>query len=831
MWRNMLILTMRRLVMNRAYSAINIGGLALGLAGCLMILNYVNYERSYDRWLPDSGRIFQVQATWHDMGQPTERSQNTPPPVFDALPPGFPQIEAMTLLRSGPALLIRNGKPMFIDSTVVDPAFFKVFQLPFAYGSAAAALPDPSTVVLTESEAIKQFGTANVVGRMITLGAGEGKIDYKVSGVLRDLPRNSSVKLAILFALNTADRAAASEPVIGWGAGGEQHYVKLRNPADAAAINAALPAWEKRTIPTETLGGKTRSPADTLGLSLAPITGLHLGEVQQDAQVPGGDARTLATFAIVALLTLGMAVMNFVNLSTARAVQRAREVALRKLLGASRIQLIAQFFLESVLLSALAMLIALSAVELATPWIGQWVGADLHMTYLGSGGILLPALGLFAAVALAGGLYPAFYLSRFRPAAVLRANRASAETPGSGRLRTALVVLQFAVAIGLIVCTWVIFAQTRFVQTVDPGFRRDGLVQLDAAWRFAGNQSEYDVAKRELLKIPGVVAVGRTNLGIASTTRNAYPIRVPGASADVSIGFYGVDTDFFQTMEMRLLAGRTFSDTQAYDRLIHPAYDATPAQIAALQPRGLNIVLNRNAARLLGYATPQDAIGKPVKVGVELLGLVPATIVGVVEDTRIRTAHDAIEPIVYGYDPGRTFQVVIRYAAARPSQVMDGIEKVWHRFEPEIPFQGRFAEDIVREVYAADLARGALFAGFAMLAIVIACLGLYSLAAFATERRTREIGIRKVVGARVRDIVRLLVWQFSKPVVIANLIAWPVAWWAMRDWLNTFDARIALTLTPFALAGILAFVIAVATVAGQSFRVARMNPIHALRYE
>lgn len=830
MWANILTLTIRRLFLNRAYSAINIGGLALGLAGCLMILNYVNYERSYDRWLPDSGRIFQVQSTWHDMGQPVSRSQNSPYPVHDALPPAFPQIEAMTSMRSGPTVVTRDGKPVFLDSTGVDRAFFKVFDLPFAYGSAETALPNPNTVVLTETEAIRQFGTANVLGRTIALGAGGGKRDYVVSGVLRDLPRNSSLKLAILFYVPPFPDDA-QDVLNGWGAMPQQHYVKLRSAADAATINAALPAWEKRTIPPEILDGKPRSPADILDLSLAPVTGLHLGEVQQDAQRPGGDARTLATFAIVALLTLGMAVMNFVNLSTARAVQRAREVALRKLLGASRTQLIAQFFAESVLLSALAMLFALSAVELATPWIGQWVGADLHMTYFGDGGMLLPALGLFVAVALAGGLYPAFYLSRFRPAAVLRANRASAETPGSGRLRTALVVLQFAVAIGLIVCTWVILSQTRFVQTVDPGYRRDGLVQLDSAWRFAGDSSEFEVARRELLKIPGVVAVGRTNLGIASTSRNAYPVRAPGAPADLSIGFYGVDTEFFQTMEMRLLAGRSFSDARADDRLVRPDYEATPAQIAALKPRGLNIVLNRNAARLLGFATPRDAIGKPVKVGIEMLGLVPATIVGVVEDARIRTARDAIEPIVYGYDPGRTFQVVVRYAAARPSQVMDGIEKVWRRFEPEIPFQGRFVEDIVREVYAADRARGALFAGFSALAIVIACLGLYSLAAFATERRTKEIGVRKVVGARVRDIVRLLVWQFSKPVVLANLIAWPVAWWAMRDWLNTFDARIALGLGPFALAGILAFVIAVATVAGQSFRVARMNPVHALRYE
>ncbi|MEO6382741.1 MAG: FtsX-like permease family protein, partial [Nitrobacter sp.] len=225
------------------------------------------------------------------------------------------------------------------------------------------------------------------------------------------------------------------------------------------------------------------------------------------------------------------------------------------------------------------------------------------------------------------------------------------------------------------------------------------------------------------------------------------------------------------------------------------------------------------------------AVGRPIKVGIDGLDLVPATIVGVVEDTRIRTARDAIEPIVYAYDPDRTSQVIIRYAAARPGTVMAGINKVWRQFEPEIPFQGQFAETLIAEVYAADRARGALFAGFAAMAVIIACLGLYSLAAFATERRIKEIGIRKVLGATVKHIVRLLAWQFSKPVVLANIVAWPVAWWAMRDWLNGFDARIALGPTPFALAGLLTLGIALATVSGHALRAARTNPIHALRYE
>ena len=834
MWRNYLLIATRLLARNRVYAAINIGGLALGLAGCLLILNYVRYERSYDSWLPDSERIHQVQSTWHEPGQPVTHAQTSPFPIRETLAAGFPQIEALTVLSSGQTVTMRDGQAIFLDWASVDPSFFDIFQLEFVSGSAKTALPDTNTIVLTESEAIRQFGTSDVAGRTMTLGAGEGKRDRKVGAVLKDLPSNSSLKLTVLALWNPADYDWMPAEAKGWGNMNQQHYVKLRPGADAATINAALPAWEKRVIAPQIIDGTPSSQADILDLKLTPIGDVHLGEAQAGALTPGGDPRALATFAVVALLILGMAVINFVNLSTARATQRAREVALRKVLGATRAQLVVQLLCESLLLAAAAMLLALTAVELATPWISAWVGADLRIDYLGEDGMLVPALALFAFTGLLGGLYPAFYLSGFQPAAVLRANKSSAETPGSGRLRTMLVVVQFAIAIGLIVCTSVIYSQTRYVETVNPGFRRDGLVQIDAAWRVAGDNSRYEAARREMLAIPGVIAAGRTNLGLAATNKNLLAVRRDGGPQDLSIGVYDVDPGFFATMDMRLLAGRFLDERYARDRAPGSGdySDAALAAAAAeLAARGLNVVVNRNAAAAMGFESPRAAVGQTIKVGIGGGDLAPATIVGVVEDTRIRTARDQIEPLVYSYNPERTSQVVVRYAEARPGEVMAGLNRVWRRFEPEIPFQGRFAEDIIAEVYAADRARGALFAAFAALAVVIACLGLYSLASFASERRTKEIGIRKVVGAKVRDIVRLLAWQFSKPVILANLIAWPVAWWAMRDWLNTFDARIPLGPTPFVLAGLLALAIAIGTVAGHAFKVARLNPIHALRYE
>ncbi len=811
---------LRLIARHRAYTAISIGGLALGLAGCLLMLGYVRYEASYDSWLPGHERVFQVQTTMHPPGQPLIHTQASPYPMGERLAADFPQVAAITSVFVGKTVTERNGQPLFIDATVVDRDFFRVFDLPFAQGSAETALPDLNSIVLTESEAIRQFGTADALGKLFNLGAGEGRRDQKVSGVLRDLPRNTNLRLGII---SRRDPNQLPAEMRGWGNLDQQHFVKLRDPADAAAIDAAFPKWKKRVVPSMMIDGKMATMADFFDFRLAPLTALHLGSIQEGAMTPGGDRRALATFAIVALLTLGMAVINFVNLSTAHATRRAREVAIRKVLGATKRQLVTQFMVESLVFAGIAIVLALAITELALPWVAVRMGADLQMAYLGEGGMAWPAAALFVATGLLGGVYPAFYLSRFQPAAVLRAGKSSVETANSSRLRAALVVVQFAIAIGLIASTWVIYAQTRYVESVDPGYRRDGLVQIANAWRFTQG-SEYEAAQREMLRVPGVTATARTGLGLASTDKTQALMRAKGASDYVSMGAYGVDADFLRTMDIALVAGRRLGDRFATDNVGGLAADA-------LKKRGLNVVVNRTAATRLGYRDPQAAIGKAVDISLGDLKMVPVTIVGVVEDTRFRTAREAIEPLTYLYDPTRTSIVVVRYTNARPRDVMAALNKVWRKFEPEIPFEARFADDIVREIYAAERARGALFAGFSALAVIIACLGLYSLAAFATQRRTKEIGIRKVLGAKVRDIVRLLAWQFSKPVVAANLFAWPVAWWAMRDWLNGFDARIALGPGPFAFAGLLALAIALATVAGQAIRVARLNPIHALRHE
>jgi putative ABC transport system permease protein len=310
MWRNYLTVGFRAITKNRTYAFINLVGLALGLAACLLLLLYVRYETSYDSWLPDHERIYQVQATWHEEGQPVTPSQSSPQPVRDTIAGGFPQIEAVSVAQQGQLQIVRNGQPMFVDELYVDPSFFRIFNFEFLRGSAETALPNVTSLVFTESEAIRHFGTIDVLGKVVTERTNGGQtFDYKVTGVIKDLPKNSHMKLATIARYNPAPAEEQS-----WGAMSQAHYVKLRPGADADAINAALPAWEKRVIPSQTIEGQTRSRADIMDLKLVPVTDVHLGEAQAGAMTPGNDARTIGTFAIVAVLILLMACINFINL-------------------------------------------------------------------------------------------------------------------------------------------------------------------------------------------------------------------------------------------------------------------------------------------------------------------------------------------------------------------------------------------------------------------------------------------------------------------------------------------------------------------------------------
>jgi putative ABC transport system permease protein len=459
-----------------------------------------------------------------------------------------------------------------------------------------------------------------------------------------------------------------------------------------------------------------------------------------------------------------------------------------------------------------------------------FLDSDIKLSYFGSDGILLPAIILTLLVGIISGLYPAFFLSRFQPAQVLKANRSAAETPGSGRIRTALVVMQFAVSIGLIICTAVIYGQTVYARSVDPGYQRDHILQVEELSRAQLFPIAENIVER-MKRIPGVVDAGLTDIGINTNNSSNSNIIPPGGNRQVLIGQYNVGVGYFNAMGLKLKAGRWFGANRPVDDMTVP-YPRQPEVEQAIADRGVNVVLNEYAVRKLGFKSPEDAIGKVLHS--QLLGddhgMVNITIIGVVGDSRFRTVRTPIDPIMFRKVRTGPGWMMIRYRGD-PETIKSAVEREWKTFTNEVPFSAKFSEDIIAEMYEKEDARAQIFAAFSLLAVIIGCLGLFGLAAFTAERRTKEIGIRKVLGARTRDIVRLLVWQFSRPVIIANLIAWPIAWWLMRDWLNGFDQRIPLGPIPFIVAAALALGIAIATVAGHAFKVARANPIHALRYE
>ena len=834
MWRNYLTTGVRALLKNKTYAFINIFGLGVGLAACLMLLIYVRYERSYDEWLDGSENIYQVQQTFTnpDTGEVFE-SQSSPYVSGPAFRKDFPQIESSVYVLTTTPIVMRNGQPLSTEDVLfVNDRFFDVVPLPLIEGDPASALVNPGSVVLSESEARRYFGDADPMGQTVTMISRGITIDARVTGLMRDLPRNSHLAATMVIRFDPAAYFAeeAEDFMTQWGWNSGFNYFRLRDGTDATVINSALQAWEERNIPDQTIGDQTINQGDFTDFRLTNIRDIHLGPAANSAGMnPGNDERTILTFTIIAFLILGMACVNFTNLATARASQRAREVALRKVLGASRNQLMTQFMMESVLLAGLSMLLALTLVEVTLPALSSFLDADLQMNYIGEGSMLLPIVVLTILVGAAGGFYPAFYLSRFQPAQVLKANKSTSEASGSGKLRSVLVISQFAVSIGLIVCTAVVYAQTVYAQSVDPGFRRDGILQVDVNRRQITDRIE--TFQRAFERVPGIVSVGRAGIGIDPVNQNGTGISVPGRDQPVNVGNYTIDENFLRTIDVEFLAGRDLTRARPMD--VDPRTQTSGIEEdRALVARGLNVVANRLATQRLGFRSPEEAVGAQLRMGIadEEAGLVPITIVGVIEDTRFRSIREPLEPLVLRIGDYGTTNLVIRYRG-NPSEIRDRIQQAWHQIAPDAPMEADFSEDIVAELYEAEQARSQLFAGFALLAVIVACLGLFGLAAFTAERRTKEIGIRKVLGARNRDILSLLAWQFSKPVIIANLIAWPIAWWLMRDWLNHFDSRIPLGPTPFVAAGLLALVIAIGTIAGHAFKVARANPINALRYE
>lgn len=826
MWRNYLTVAFRALTRSKTYAFINIFGLAVAIAACLAILLFIRYETSFDSWIPEAERTFQFQQVATAGENEGSRGQIMPYVASTTLAAQIPEIEKATSLVAMDATFRIAGRPVPIEHAYqVDGNVFDVLKLPLLAGDPSTALAEVGSIVLSESAAMRLFGRTDVVGRTLTLIAGDGDQDSRVSAVLRNIPGNSHLRIEVLHRADPGGPGSTlpADAATGWWWNSGWVYARLRPGADATAVNARIPAMLRRLVPHD-----PREGGPPFRFELVNLRDINTLSTDWGTMRPGTPMSVIVTFAIVGLFLLLVACVNFTNLATARATKRAREVGLRKVLGANRPQLIAQFLGESLLLAGVAMLLGLAMLEFALPPLSRFLEADLSIDYFSLDGIVAPALFFTLLVGVAGGLYPAFYLSRFMPAEVLKANKSSIETPGAGRLRSVLVVGQFAVAIALIICTAIIYSQTVYARSTDPGYRASGLLVVMEP-SLIGDRLQVESFLRETRAIDGVTAAARTGVYPDPVSGSMGQFRRQGATEGPRLRLGLVDGETFRTLGLRLVAGRLVSEARETD--IAPAGFLPDADIEpAIRERGINVVIDESAVRAFGFASPRAALGQTLDLESED-SATPYTVVGVVNSARYGSMRFEQMPMLYMAAATGHPALAIRFDDADGAQVRAALQRLWEARVTDGEFQASFADERIAGMYEDDSRQGLLFALFAALAVLISCLGLFGLAAFMAERRTKEIGIRKVLGARTRDIVRLLVWQFSKPVVIANLIAWPVAWWAMRDWLNGFNERVDLGAAPFVAAGLLALVIAMATVAGHAVRVARANPIHALRYE
>ena len=804
----------RSLVRHKLYAALNIGGLAVGIAVFLVLGLYVRFETSWEHWLPGYDHVYLIETKNNDTtgGIP---NQNSPIALWSAVEKDLPGTVG-TRLSTQNATVLQNGIGISEAIGLVDPDFPKVFAMPVVAGDLGTAFADPSNIVLTEHVARKYFGDATPIGKSMTVIYAGKPHAYRVAAVLKDLPKNTDIDVAMFARLTITEDKTADDykSTHQWNYFNPQTYVRLPDETARQRFADALPGIVTRHAQSET----SEDPGFTLDLSLQPIAAVH--------SEAGGERLAVATLGIVGVLTLLIAVVNYINLATARAGLRAREVAMRKVLGADRGTLARHYVGEAIATTAIAGFIGLVIAELGLPLVNAAGGMALSIGYFGSDGIVLPLVALVLVVGTVAGLYPALMLARMPAAAVL----ASARSPGGGRagtyVREALVVFQFAIAIAFIVGTFVLVAQTRHVRNADLGYRRDGMMLVFSLGSQSLNNAQRDSLMHRFAALPGITAATvSNNVPGGGTFTSETNIAIPGVQGKgPSMRFFETTPGFFDLMGARLIAGRIFD-------LAHPAdinANRLPENDKGDGTLPHNIIVNRAALAALHLPSPQAAIGRTFSGP----GNPARTIIGVIDDMRFDDPRLPIPPTMYDFVPRDPEQAVgILRFTGDPNAVLDAARTAWRQEAPEVPFQAKTATQNLEAYYKHDDHTAHLFTIGAVLAVAIGCVGLWGLASFNTARRIKEIGIRKTLGASSADVVRLLVGQFLRPVAIANLFAWPLAFFAMRTWLAEFDDRIALSPLFFVAATMLALAIAVLTVLAQSLRAARSTPAWALRHE
>ncbi len=819
MLRNFFKVALRNLRRRRGYALLNILGLAIGITCCLIIFEYVAYERSYDRFEPNADRLYRVQDEEYENGRMVLPSAAAMSAVAPAMLREFPEVEKACRFYAGAGILAEESRGLKIrESTAwyADPSTLDLFGVQLLYGDARTALSGPAKLMLSATEARKFFGDGNPVGKVLALHSGmrPSPISLEVTGVYKDGPPNSHLKLPLLISYPTLSVLAGSygknddefETSYTWT--NFYTYILLRPGVDGRRLAARLPAFMNEHYNNTP---KAKRTGDSIALSLMPVEKIHLQSHFTEETEPGGDAQSVSFLFLIAFLIVGMAWINYINLATARSLERAREVGVRKVLGALQRELVGQFMMESLLMNVVALLVALGLTLAVNPSFIRLTDRPIPALFALPPAYWVIFLGLFVAGTLLSGIYPALVLSRHHAAAVLKG---LFKNPSGGQwLRRGLIVGQFAASITLIAGTIVVYRQVHFMSDQSLGVDIDQTLVMRAAGASLPDTTYEDVYrsfKTDILKLPGVRSLTASSEVMGDEigwSTSWYRLHSPGKQ--VSNMFHvGVDKDFIRSYGLRVIAGRDFSADIGADRKA--------------------IILNEEAVKTLGI-TPQKAIGELMTGGQRNMDSM--LVVGVIADYHNEGLQKAIQPLIFFLNRNSRHFYSVKLQSAKTATSIAAIRKIWNQYFPGDPYDYFFLDERFNRQYAENRRFGEVFALFALFAIVIACFGLLGLSAYNVAQRTKEIGIRKVLGASTENLLLILSKDFLILVAVAFTIAVPVAWLAMDSWLQSFAYRVGISWWVFGLAGVLAAAIAFFTVAGQAMRAAMQNPVRSLRTE
>ena len=804
----------RSFVRHPLYALLNLLGLSFGIAAFIALSLLYRFETSYESWSPERPQIYTMGTRYHFPGMNDDIQIGSMGGLLEEFKTAYPQIEGTRDWSNG--VIVHKGAEVFSEQIeLVDANFLTFFKVPMLRGDAATALAEPSRVVVSEAMARKYYGTTDAIGRPLILSDEEGYKTYTVSAVIRDLPKNTDIKFDMLRLLTPQRAALEPQTWHHWGSSQLFTHLKFKTAAEAKAFEAQMPAFTDRQVGS-TFGPDVK-PHSLLELKVVPLAELHLLDPKLKAAI--------VSLGLVGIVALALALINYINLATARAGMRAREVAVRKTLGASPATLRLQFLGEAVLTMLLAFLVALSGVELSLPLINSTGGLSLSLNYQNDAIWILSLLGAVVGAGLLAALYPAFVLAAFKPAQVLASSRA----PGGGRMgglvRAALAMVQFTAVVTAFVLIMGFIQQIDHIQKADVGFKRDNVMLINAFRNVGVSQAQRDAFMTSVRGLPGVIAasVGNAIPGDQSNVNSSNIVRpgqVDNPSLSPSVNWSIVGADYFELMDTKLIAGRLFDLQRGEDQMWDWAKDD--------KARVYNVIISRMAVKNMGFASPQAAIGQPAK-----FNDYHVRIIGVVEDMRFYNPNMAIPPKLYLFDAHASYNVVgmVRYQGVSEPQMRERLRGLWRQIAPSVPFEVASVAENLDKYYKPERDRTHLFSIGTGIAALIGCFGLYGLAAFNTSRRIREIGVRKVLGASRGQVVRLLLLQFLRPVAIASLLAWPLGGLALQHWLAQFDDAIVMPLWIFPTASAVALIIALMTVAGVAFGAASTEPGKALRHD